>query len=118
MTAPKILSDEEVNEMQLRAHKCVPSDVLFLCQTVRALRNHNLDLRNEIDRGARCEECDEWEYNEDGSCRTFTVCGACWNKRTAELTVLRDQLAQVEKERDALRQQLDAEFERQAGADL
>lgn len=33
----------------------------------------------EPDRGALCEHCDQWEYNEDGSCRTFMVCGACWN---------------------------------------
>lgn len=35
----------------------------------------------EPDRGALCEECEEWEYNEDGSCRTFMVCGVCWNKQ-------------------------------------
>lgn len=46
-------------------------------------------LRTQIERGALCEKCDQWEYNEDGSCRTFMVCGVCWNAQHAELEQLR-----------------------------
>lgn len=127
-TKPDLLSDEQIAEIEARAktyycNKCgwfgtdgpshpncnyhaaqssADRTIAALCQTVRALRSHNLDLRNEIDRGALCEQCDEWEYNEDGSCRTFTVCGACWNKLQETNTALREQLAQIEKENQRL----------------
>lgn len=55
-----------------------------------------METEKEHDRGALCEECDQWEYNEDGSCRTFMVCGACWNKRS-DLSRLERELIQKAK---------------------
>lgn len=90
-----ILDDAAIAEIEARP--CVLNSNLIrlsaterdaLCATVRV-------LRSEVDRGALCEECDEREYNEDGSCRTFTVCGVCWN-------VLRVQIARLQAENEKL----------------
>lgn len=55
----------------------------------------------EADRGALCEECEQWEYNEDGSCRTFMVCGACWNKQVERTRLERAVIEATKAERKA-----------------
>lgn len=101
---PSVLSDETLTKieqkLELRSDHMIPRSKLpvitgeeaaALCATVRA-------AWKERERGALCEECGEWEYNEDGSCRTYIVCGACWNKRTEALVALREQLAETREE--------------------
>lgn len=96
----KILDDKQVAEIEARSpYWCnvqgnghvslTVTERDTLCQTVQA-------LREDLKQGALCEECEQWENNEDGNPRTFMVCGACWNKLQETNTALREQLAQVE----------------------
>ena len=78
-----------------------------LCQTVRALRAETNQLKEELE--VACEFCDEPSYDKAGNALTFLVCGRCWNKNMEvnrqTISTLRDELAALTRERDALRKQ-------------
>lgn len=106
------LSEEAIAKIKARALQVKElvgvgqfgEDMLALCQTVRALRQEQTE-------GETCELCNDPTNDEKGNPLTFLVCGRCWNanvdKNREIITALRDQLAQVKKERDALQDQID-----------
>ena len=83
------------------------TDIPTLCQTVRALRAETNQLKEELE--VACEFCDEPSYDKAGNALTFLVCGRCWNKNMEvnrqTISTLRDELAALTRERDALRKQ-------------
>ena len=96
----EILDESAVSEIEaktLTGHYPDLDQVRALCATVK-------HLLTELERGSLCEECDQWEYNEDGSCRTFTVCGTCWNNAQSQLEQLRAELAEEKRLRSELKQ--------------
>lgn len=101
-TKPELLSDEVLKKIEARPsvsteqwslHRVLitESERDALCQTVRALRQEQLE-------GETCELCDDPTNDEKGNPLTFLVCGRCWNanevKNREIITALREQLAQ------------------------